>query len=40
MVGVKAFWSTVTVSKCEKYIGHLKKVILDVIANNGGATRY
>ena len=25
--GIKAFWETVTVEKCQKYIGHLKKVI-------------
>ena len=38
VVGIKAFWATVTVSKCKKYIGHLKKVIPAVIANNGDAT--
>ena len=37
MVGIKAFWATVTVSKCEIYIGYLKKVILAVILNNGDA---
>lgn len=29
--GTKAFWATVTVEKCRKYTGHLKKVISEVI---------
>ena len=38
--GIRAFWATVTVEKCHKYIGHLKKVIPEVIACEGGATGY
>ena len=37
--GIRAFWETVTAEKCQKYIGHLKKVIPEVIACEGGATR-
>lgn len=38
--GIKAFWATVTVEKCRKYIGHLKKVIPEVIKCDGAATGY
>ena len=34
--GIQAFWSTVDVQKCRKYIGHLRKVI----ELNGEATGY
>ena len=29
--GIEQFWSTVDVRKCNKYIGHLTKVVPDVI---------
>ena len=38
--GIQSFWATVTVEKCNKYINHLKKVILRVIEMNGQATGY
>ena len=38
--GILAFWETVTVEKCKKYIGHLKKVIPRVIELEGAATGY
>ena len=38
--GIRQFWSTVTVAKCEKYIGHLNKVIPAVIEKEGNATDY
>ena len=38
--GILSFWDTVTVNKCRKYIGHLKKVIPRVIELNGDATGY
>ena len=38
--GIKAFWRTVTMTKCVKYIDHLKKVIPRVIKLEGGATGY
>ena len=38
--GVEAFWSTVDVEKCSKYIGHLRKVVPKVIELNGDATGY
>ena len=38
--GIKAFWATVTVAKCRKYIGHLKKVIPEVIKCDGAAAGY
>jgi transposase len=38
--GFKAFWATVTVEKCTKYIGHLHKVITRAVELNGDATGY
>jgi hypothetical protein len=38
--GIKAFWATVTVEKCRKYIGHLDKVIPAVIECKGGPSGY
>lgn len=38
--GIRIFWSTVTVNKCQKYIGHLKKVLPKVIELEGAATGY
>ena len=38
--GIKQFWETVSIAKCQKYIGHLKKVIPKVIEVNGAATGY
>lgn len=38
--GIVEFWDTVDISKCRKYIGHLKKVIPKVIDMNGGPTGY
>ena len=38
--GILAFWETVTVEKCNKYINHLKKVVPRVIELEGAATGY
>ena len=38
--GIKAFWPTVDVQKCRKYIGHLKKEIPKVIELQGAASGY
>ncbi len=38
--GIKAFWSTVTPSKCKRYINHQHKVIPCVIEVQGEATGY
>ena len=38
--GLKKFWDTITVEKCQRYIGHLRKVLPKVIENNGGPTGY
>ncbi len=38
--GIQTFWRTVTIAKCGKYIGHLKKVIPKVIELQGAATGY
>ena len=38
--GILEFWRTVTVEKCRKYIGHLRKVIPRVIELEGQATGY
>ena len=40
MDGIEQFWQTVDVSKCKRYIGHLRKVIPKVIELNGEATGY
>ena len=37
---IQEFWATVTPEKCNRYIGHLKKVIPKVIELNGDATGY
>jgi hypothetical protein len=38
--GIQQFWGTVDQAKCEKYIGHLQKVIPKVIELEGSATGY
>ena len=38
--GIKQFWETVTVAKCNKYINHLRKVLPKVIELNGAPTGY
>ena len=37
---LKEFWRTVNVRKCNKYIGHLRKVVPKVIEVGGNATGY
>ena len=34
------FWDTVTIDKCSRYIRHLRKVIPQVITEQGGPTGY
>ena len=38
--GILAFWKTVDVNKCKKYINHLRKVVPKVIEVDGCATGY
>ena len=38
--GIRKFWRTVDQAKCNKYIGHLRKVIPKVIESEGSATGY
>lgn len=38
--GIEAFWCTVDIEKCRKYIRHLRKVIPKVIELQGVATGY
>lgn len=39
--GIKKFWrEKMTVDVCRKYITHIHKVIPEVIAQNGGPTKY
>ena len=38
--GILAFWRTVDVAKCNKYISHIHKIIPKVIELNGCATGY
>lgn len=40
VAGILEFWDTVDVTKCRKYISHLRKVIPKVIEENGGPTGY
>ena len=40
VTGIKLFWATVNRAKCERYIGHLHKVIPKVIDVKGEATGY
>lgn len=38
--GIIHFWKSVSVRKCERYIGHLQKVIPRIIEVNGHASGY
>ena len=38
--GINDFWESVTVVKCRKYIGHLQKVLPEIIIVKGDATGY
>ena len=40
VAGIKQFWDTVDVAKCNKYINHLRKVVPKVISLDGAATGY
>lgn len=40
IAGIEEFWSTVDVTKCRKYIRHLRKVIPRAIQLQGDATGY
>ena len=40
IAGIKEFWGTVDTQKCQKYIGHLRKVIPKVIEVQGAASGY
>ncbi len=40
LLAIQAFWATVTPEKCNRHIGHLKKVIAKVIELNRDATGY
>ena len=38
--GIQEFWQTVTPEKCQRYIGHLRKVVPEVIRREGRASGY
>lgn len=38
--GIQQFWQTVTPEKCQRYIGHLQKVMPEVIRRQGKASGY
>jgi len=38
--GIEKFWLTLTPQVCQKYIGHLKKVILKIIEVDGAPSGY
>ena len=38
--GIQEFWRTVDITKCRKYIRHLRKVIPKVVELEGAATGY
>ena len=40
IAGIKEFWGTADTQKCQKYIGHLRKVIPKVIEVEGAASGY
>ena len=40
LAGIHGFWATVDVEKCQKYIGHINKVIPKVIEVNGGPSGF
>jgi len=37
---IQEFWQTVTPEKCQRYIGHLRKVVPEVIRREGRASGY
>ena len=39
IAGIKEFWGTADTQKCQKYIGHLRKVIPKVIEVEGSCIR-
>ena len=40
VLGIQQFWATVDAQKCQKYIGHLRKVVPKIVELNGLATGY
>ena len=40
VAGIEKFWDSVTVEKCQRYIGHLRKVIPAVVEREGRASGY
>lgn len=38
--GIQQFWQTVTAEKCQRYIGHLQKVMPKVIRRQGKESGY
>jgi hypothetical protein len=38
--GILAFWAKMTPAKCEKYIGHMRKVIPAVVLRTGAASGF
>ena len=40
ITGINDFWMTMDINKCKKYIGHLRKVVPQIIELGGDATGY
>ena len=38
--GIQQFWGSVSVQKCRRYIGHLRKVLPRIVELEGAATGY
>ena len=38
--GIKLYWSRLTPEVCQRYVGHIQKVLPEVIKCNGGPTGY
>jgi hypothetical protein len=38
--GIQAYWRELTKETCQRYIGHVQKVIPAVIASDGGPSGY
>ena len=37
--GIQEFWRTkMTIKQCRRYVGHIKKVVPNVVKRNGAAT--
>ena len=38
--GIRKFWENVSAEKCQRYIGHLQKVLSEIVRRQGKASSY